>query len=177
MKELLRCLIDYVVLTRIAADEVEARIAWTSGGCWSVSVLKTIHTFSDSSKYKIIVARIRTLWQEGMSDQDIAKQLTSEGFRSSRATTFLKHTVLQIRMKLGWKRSKGHRKKIIAPIGYLTINELTSKLGIHASSLYRYVLKGIIPQSCIMVEKGAFLIKDCDRVFNCINRYKSQRTS
>lgn len=171
LKELLRCLIAHVVLKKTAADEIETRIAWTSGGCWIMPVSKSIHTFSNSPRYEEIVERIHTLWRAGLTDQDIAKQLSSEGFRSPRGTPFLCNTVLRVRVKYSWRSViRRRRQAISSPKGYLSTKELAKRLGVTLQSVYRYIKKGYIPRKHIIAQKAAFFIKDCDQVFSSLHR-------
>jgi len=159
MKELLRCLVDKVVLKRVAAGKVEARIVWVSGGCWSLTLPTTMHTFSESPDYKKIVATVHKLWKQRMSDTQIAEQLNSEGFRSPRAATFLARTVLKIRHTHGWKSPR----RIVRHAGYLKVSEFARKRGVTIHRVYRYIKNGRIPPKYIRFDWMHF-IKDCKEV-------------
>jgi DNA invertase Pin-like site-specific DNA recombinase len=160
-KELLRCLIRKVILKRVAADELEVRVVWTSGGCWVLKVNTGMHSVSDSPKYASIVARIKELWQQNMSDEEIARQLTIEGYRSARSDIFLPKAVQFIRLKNNWLMTKGRSRQMIAPVGYLLVTDLAAKLDVAVKTIYYWIRKGVIKRENIMKERGVLLIKDC----------------
>lgn len=176
MKELLRCLIDKVVLKKLEADKIDVRIVWISGAYWPLTITKTIHKFSDSPSYKNVVARIRQLWPS-MSDTRLAKLLTTEGFRSPRSNIFLPITVQDIRLSRGWRRTLPGRKVTIAPNGYLKCKELALKMDVTPITIYRWVRKGVIPQKYIQAKAGAYFFKDCEQLFKFINRRNRYRES
>jgi DNA invertase Pin-like site-specific DNA recombinase/uncharacterized protein YutE (UPF0331/DUF86 family) len=167
MKELLRCLVDKVVLKKIGAGEVEARIVWVSGGYWSLTIAKTMHTFSDSPDYEKVVALIHKLWSRQMRDVEIAEQLNSEGFRSPRAATFLAITVQHIRLDHGWRSIPSS----VASAGYLKVSELARKRGVSTPTIYRYIEKGWIPLKYIRVEWACSFIKDCDELHRRLDKH------
>lgn len=176
MKELIRSLIDSVVLKKIVAEEVEVRIVWVSGGYWTLPVTKTIHKFSTSSKFEIIVSRIHSMWQELKSDEEIARQLTLEGFRSPRGATFLKNTVQSVRLKNGWNSLPKRRDSRVTPEGYLTPTNLARQLEINSQSVYKYIKKGFISDDHILRDKR-YYIKDCNDMYNHLALSKASKKS
>src|SRR5439155_14139491 len=71
---------------------------------------------------------IRVLFAEGNSDDEMARQLTQQGYRSPSRPTVLPSTVKGIRLKLGLmqNRSQSHPRQIA---GYLTVPQLAEALG------------------------------------------------
>lgn len=165
MKELLRCLVDKVVLKKVTAGKIEARIVWVSGGCWPLSVPTAMQTFSDSPDYKKVVAIVHKLWKRRMSDTEIARHLNSEGFRSPRAATFLAQTVMKVRHAHGWKT---HRRTI-RHAGYLKVSEFTRKTRSNEGTVYRYIKNGRIPKKYILFD-WMYFIKDCEEVRRLFDR-------
>ena len=171
MKELLRCLIDKVVLKRLVPGKVNVRIVWMSGAYWPMTVTKTVHKFSDAPDYKKVVTRIRSLWRQNISDAEIAKQLTVEGFRSPCGTTFMAFTVQHIRIAHGWKRAPQGRKVTVAPSGYLKTGDLAKKIRMSVATIRRDVKKGVIPRKYVL-GRGTFFFKDCAELYKCIAQRK-----
>lgn len=83
-KELLRSLIRRVVLTRPQPDTIEASVVWVSGAMTALVVRPPIGRDRDLSGYDQLVARMQELCAAGYQDGAIARQLTTEGFRSAR---------------------------------------------------------------------------------------------
>jgi hypothetical protein len=172
-KELIRCLISKVILKRVTADELEIRIVWTSGGCWILKVNIGMLRASDSPRYTSTVARVKELWQQGMTDKEIAKQLTTEGYRSPRADIFLPNTVQGIRLKQDWLITKRQGRQIIVPDGYLLAANLAAKLDVASITIYRWVHKGVIKRESIIYERGVYVIKDCPEIYQLKRREKN----
>jgi DNA invertase Pin-like site-specific DNA recombinase len=168
-KELLRCLISKVILKRIAADELEVRIIWTSGGCWPLKVNIGMRRTSDSPRYAATVERVKELWQQGMTDNEIARQLTAEGYRSPRRDTFLSNTVQGIRLKHDWLITKRQGRRIIAPAGYVLVADLAAKLGVARITINRWIRKGVIRPENVIYERSVYVIKDCPEIYQ-LNR-------
>ena len=161
MKELIRCLIDKVVLKSISAGEIEVRIVWVSGGGWGLSVKKSVFKCSDSPDYEKAVSRIKYLWELGLSDHEIARKLDSEGLRSPRTATFPPSAVQSIRLRRGWTRPPRGRTLKATPAGYIKPAELAHRMGVAPITVYRYIKKGVIPSKYLRFGDGC-LIKDCD---------------
>lgn len=170
-KELLRCLISKVIVKRETAGELEIRIVWVSGGCWIYKVNIGMRSISDSPSYTSTAARIKELWQQGMTDNEMAKQLMSEGYRSPRRDIFLPQTVQSIRLKNGWFITKNKGWKIIPPAGYLLIADLAAKLGVAGITIHRWISMGAIKGENIIRKRRVYLIKDCPEIYQ-LKRWK-----
>ncbi len=138
-KDLLRSLIANVILTRKAADVVEVKIVWVSGHYTILHDHPPVYRIHDLSCYDEMVERIHELWQEGHKDEEIAAQLTGEGFRSTRAMHVYPSTVQGIRSEHGWKQPYVEYARVIELEGYLTVSELAQLLGTNRSWVDRRV--------------------------------------
>ena len=145
-KELLKSLISQVILKRIRPDQLEIRIVWVSGHCSLKQAHPPIHRMEDVSRYKEMVARIHDLWEDGLSDNNIAELMTEEGFRTARTNYMTADQVTRIREKQGWfsRFIKMRRKEEID--GYLTVKGLAKKVGISRNLLYRWIMAGIVDE-------------------------------
>ncbi|WP_017301014.1 recombinase family protein [Nodosilinea nodulosa] len=77
-KALLRCLIDKVVIHRLARDQVRTRIIWKGGETTTADLPVPVGALSDLSNAQELDGRVVTLSQQGLDDETIAEQLTQE---------------------------------------------------------------------------------------------------
>lgn len=142
-KALLRCLIDKVVIHRIARDQVRTRIIWKGGETTTADLPVPVGALSDLSNAQMLDDRVVTLSQQGLDDETIAERLTQEGFRSPSALTLLMSTVRTMRLKhrIFRKRSQSHPRRVP---GYLTIPQIASSLNISPHWIYHRIDSGRI---------------------------------
>jgi len=141
-KALLRCLIDKVVIHRLAPDRVQTRIVWKGGATTTTLLTITVGSFKRLSASHEIEATILELSQQGKSDEDIARHLTNLGHSSPKKPhQVLPSTVKFIRLKhrIFQKRSQSHPRHIP---GCLTIPQLAPKLGVTAHWIYHLIRRG-----------------------------------
>jgi DNA invertase Pin-like site-specific DNA recombinase len=143
-KALLRCLIDKVVIHRVAPDKVKTRIVWKGGETTTFLITVTVGSFRRLSSAAEMEAAILELSQQGKSDQDIAQHLTELGHYSPKnPQAVLPSTVKTIRLKhrIFQKRSQSHPRHIP---GYLTIPQIAPQLGVTAHWIYHLIRRGRI---------------------------------
>jgi DNA invertase Pin-like site-specific DNA recombinase len=138
-KELLRSLITKIILRRAEENTIEVRIVWLSGHYSIVYARPPVYRTRRLAKYEELVARIQTLWQQGLADEQIARQLTGEGFRSPRSLDLNPKTVQRIRLAYCWKRPHPSSTRRLELAGYLTITELAQRLGTNQTWIYRRI--------------------------------------
>ena len=98
-KRLLRSLISRVIATKIAVDLIEIKIVWVSGHLSLAQVIPPIHRQSDASKYQELIARIDLLTTQGLTDPEIAAQLTTEGFHTAPLRAVTVATIHKLRSR------------------------------------------------------------------------------
>jgi hypothetical protein len=142
-KALLRCLIDKVVIHRIARDQVQTRIVWKGGDTTTADLPVPVGAISDLSNAHELEKRIVDLSRQGLEDSTIAEQLTQEGFRSPLYPTLLSSTVKTIRLKhrIFKQRSQSHPRQIP---GYLTVPQIAASLNISPHWIYHRIDNGSI---------------------------------
>lgn len=142
-KSLLRCLIDKVVLHRVAGDKVRTRVVWRGGLTTSGDVLVHVGSFAQLSGANEMKDAILRLAREGQTDEQIAQALATQGYRSPKASTVLPSTVRIIRLKhrILIRRSQSHPRHVP---GYLTVPQLACKLGVTCHWLYDRIHNGTI---------------------------------
>ena len=88
-----------------------------------------------------------TYGKMGKNDEEIALQLTEEGFRSARSLSVFPATVLNIRFGNDWKSEHPKISARIQLEGYLSVTDLANQLGVHRSNIIRRIYNHSIPPS------------------------------
>ncbi len=142
-KALLRCLIDKVVLHRLQRDQVRIRIIWKGGDNTNLSMPIPVGSLAELTNGEELEARIVALAGQGCSDEEVAEQLTAEGFRSPMRLTLLPSTVKRIRLehRIFQQRSQSHPRQIE---GYLTGPQIAKMLSLSKHWFYDRIHKGTI---------------------------------
>jgi DNA invertase Pin-like site-specific DNA recombinase len=78
-KALLRCLIEKIIVQRIAADLIQTRIVWKGGLTTTFEVSTTVGAFADLSGAEEMERLVVKLFEEGNSDKQIARCLNGDG--------------------------------------------------------------------------------------------------
>jgi len=159
-KELLRSLIQQVIIRRPASDQVSVRIVWVSG-CYSDHTNRTpIHRDRDVSGYDQLVARLQELWREGYNDTQIAAQLTGEGYHSARSEHVTRKSVRKIRLAHKWYRPFERYRNADVVGEDFTVNGLAQRLAVKENRIYSFIERKIIPAEAITHEphSGIYLI-------------------
>ncbi len=152
-KALLRCLIEKVILDRATPAEVRTRIVWRGGAVTELEVPVPVFSFRQLSNVQDLRTEIRALAKKGCSDDEIAAQLSSRGFRGPRGP-LLPEAVRRLRLESGIYRQPPrprHRP------GYLTIRELADRLGVTRQWIHHRIRKGRIE---VDRSKGFYLFPD-----------------
>jgi hypothetical protein len=145
-KALLRCLIDKVVLHRIARDRVQARIVWKGGATTTRDLPVSVGALADLRDAAQLEQHVLELCAAGWTDEAIARQLTHRGYRSPLRAVLLPSTVRTIRLRhrVLRQRSQSHPRSIP---GHLTVPQLARVLGVTPHWLYDRIHNGTIPVS------------------------------
>jgi DNA invertase Pin-like site-specific DNA recombinase/uncharacterized membrane protein len=157
-KALLRCLIDKVVIHRSCREQVQIRIVWKGGATTTMQIPITVGSFAELSSADQIEHLILRLESEGLSDEQVAQELTNQGFRSPMRDCFLPSTVKTIRLKHRVLKtpSQSHPRRIS---GYLTVSQIAQKIKVSVHWVYDRIHNG-----CIRISKdtktGLYLFPD-----------------
>jgi DNA invertase Pin-like site-specific DNA recombinase len=157
-KALLRCLIDKVVIRRIAPDSVQARIVWRGGDTTTAEIPVTVNALARLSSAREMEETILSLAREGKTDQEIAEHLTRQGHRSPKGPIVLVSTVriIRLRHRLLIKQSQSHPRRIP---GHLTVSQVAERLEVSKHWIYDRIHNGTIQIECDPVSK-LFLFQD-----------------
>jgi DNA invertase Pin-like site-specific DNA recombinase len=142
-KALLRCLIDKVVLHRVARDRVRARIVWQGGATTTRELPVPVGALADLTGVAELERLILELAARGLADAAIAAQATQAGYRSPRRAAVLPSTVRTIRLRHRVLRqpSQSHPRHVA---GALTVPQLARALGVTPHWLYDRIHNGTI---------------------------------
>jgi DNA invertase Pin-like site-specific DNA recombinase len=142
-KALLRCLIDKVVIQRSAPDTIRVRLVWRGGEITAANVPVTVGSLASLSFAKEMEKEIVRRARQGQSDEQIATQLTQQGFRSPMRSTVLPGTVQRIRLRhrLLTQPSQAHARRMA---GSLTVPQLAQLLSVSPHWIYDRIRNGTI---------------------------------
>ena len=145
-KSLLRCLIEKIIVRRIAPDLILTRIVWKGGETTSFEVPTTVGSFADLSGAKEMERLVVKLFKEGNTDKQIARRLTELGHRSPQKSYVVRSTVQTIRHRHGLLRGgrvKGTSRAHHVP-GCLTLSQVAQKLEVPNPWMYNRIYNGTI---------------------------------
>jgi DNA invertase Pin-like site-specific DNA recombinase len=143
-KALLRCLVDKVVLERVAPDRVAARIIWRGGADTTLTVDTSARALRDLSGIVAMEARVAELARAGLPDAEIASLLAREGFRSPLRDLVLTSTVRKLRLRAGILRwPEGRRRRRAVP-GWLTVPQLAERLEVEPAWIHHRIRNGTV---------------------------------
>lgn len=161
-KDLLRSLIERVIVKRSAPDTVEVKLVWVSGHYSLLTAQPPIWREADVTGYEQMVARIEALWRAGLEDAAIAERLTMEGFRTARALEVSPISVQKIRLERHWYLSLHQGRNALELDGNLTPRGLAARVGVKRSWVYRRIYDGTIAPAYLLrhPQSGMYLIRD-----------------
>jgi DNA invertase Pin-like site-specific DNA recombinase len=162
-KALLRTLIQQVIVRWETSDTVMVCLVWISGHYTTLQFVSTIHRTQDLAQYETFKERIHDLWSAGMKDQEIAVQMTQEGFHSARSTRVSEATVLKIRQRYHWLRTpESSNRYAHSEPGYLSVRDLAARLSCDVHWVHRQIEAGRIDPAYLKrcSPRNAYLIQD-----------------
>jgi hypothetical protein len=142
-KAMLRCLIENVVLERPVRDQIKIRIVWVGGEVSELLAQPSVHSLHALSSGDEMDAKIVELARQGVSDEDIARVLNQEGYRSARRLYVPVSTVKHLRQRRRILRTAKSPSLRGVP-GWLTISNLAARMAIPPSWYNRLIRNGII---------------------------------
>jgi hypothetical protein len=122
---------------------MHTRIVWRGGETTTFEVPVAVGALTDLPMAHEMAQQIRVLFAEGKSDDEMARQLTQQGYRSPSRPTVLPSTVKGIRLKLGLmqSRSQSHPRRVA---GSLTVPQLAKALEITPHWVYHQIKRGTV---------------------------------
>ena len=142
-KGVLRCLIDKVVVHRPSPEWVQARIVWRGGETTTLQIPVPVGSLKDLTGAPEMERLVLERSDQGISDEEIARELTEQGYRSPMYPFVLPSTVQILRLKHGQFRirSQSHPRHVA---GSLTLAQLAKALDIAPHWIYDRINNGTI---------------------------------
>ena len=100
-KELLRTVIDKVVLQRPVGDSCEIRIVWKGGDWTTIALDLPVVTYAEMANGEELVAEVLRRARAGQSDRQIAAELTAAGYHAPLKKWLSVDSVVRIRLQHG----------------------------------------------------------------------------
>lgn len=157
-KELLRVLIDKVVLQRPAPDRCEIRIVWKGGDWTTVPLALPVVTYAEMTNSDALIAEVLRRARAGQTDRQIAAELTAAGYHAPLKEGLSAGSVYRLRQKHGVHSRKTEFRRRGLP-GWITLGQAVKRLGEHSGWAYY-----LIRQKRLVIERdpeiGLYLIRD-----------------
>jgi len=179
-KTLLRSLIARVVLSRESSDTLGIRLVWVSGHYSLFTVRPPVFSNQDLSDYDQLLEEVERLWRQGLSDEQMAQQLTQAGFRSARQAFVSSKTVQRIRLAQGWQRKRPQNQLVLEVDGYLTVKGLAARLDVNREWIRHRIRSQQLDPKYVHrhPQRDMLLIRDCPAVMAFFrHQLSSQATS
>ena len=167
-KNLLRALIDKVVLHRDPLDTVNIRIVWRGGDFSTLTVPIAVGAIKRLSGADEMEQLIVEYAREGKSDREIADTLTKRGYRSPHNLSLLESTVQVIRLRNRILRS-GRDRHPRRLSGYLTVSQLSEKTGVSPHWIYDRIRAGLLQPE---TRKHTKFFPDSDAIIQQVKHLK-----
>lgn len=172
-KSLLRTLVSGVNLRRDDDGTLQIRIVWRGDLVTEKVIRVRSLTLRGSEAEKRLAARLRELYGEGLTHQQIANRLNDEGFAPCRADGFTSVVVRKIKYRYGIVSNYMKARAGGLDCGY-TIRELAKILSVDSSWLYRHIGTGEI-----QIDKnkrfGCYLFPRDDAIVRDLQRFKCKQ--
>jgi DNA invertase Pin-like site-specific DNA recombinase len=161
-KELLRALIEKVVLKRPAPDKCECRIIWKGGDWTTAELVLPVVTYAALADGEELVAEVLRRARAGQADEQIAVELTAAGYHAPLKGQLSAGSVRRIRVRNGVYSRKTEFLRQGLP-GWITLGEAVKRLGEHTGWAYY-----LIRQQRLLIERdaevGFYLVPDTKKM-------------
>ncbi|WJW67577.1 hypothetical protein OZ401_000844 [Candidatus Chlorohelix allophototropha] len=172
-KDLLRSLVAKVIVDRVKSDTLELRVVWISGHYTKLEVNPPIHRTRDLGEYEELAERLQVLWKEGLTEQEIAEQVSREGYRSARSKNVSAATVRDIRLQYLKQHPEELNLKTMRLGNYLPVQELAVREGFKVDWVYRQIANKRIKPEYLKKHprRHSYLIQDNAELIAQLRQY------
>lgn len=175
-KALLRCLIDKVVLDRVSPELTVARIVWQGGEDTTLQIDTSAMALRGLSDPEVMARRVAELARADtdLTDQEIARILTSEGFRSpSQPDRVIPSTVKVFRQNQRILRRTERNPYTRAKSGWITVAKIAQHLKVSPSCIYKYIYTGAI-SAPFDPARRLYLFPDTPETITLFQRFRAK---
>lgn len=172
-KELLRCLIDKIVLRRAGSGRAAVRIVWRGGAASELEVELPGSTLATMARGAEMESRVLDLARSGLHDEEILAALDAEGHRSpQRASGIHPSTIRRIRLRHGVKLPCRCTRWPAVP-GWLTVKATATRIGVSEKWIRERLRSELIRTK--RDESGRYLFPDSDEARNTLLQLRAKR--
>jgi DNA invertase Pin-like site-specific DNA recombinase len=161
-KELLRVLIDKVILKRVASEMCEVRIIWKGGNWTAADVPLPVATYAAMANGDALISEVLRRARAGQSDKQIAAELTAAGYHAPRKKPLSVHSIERMRRQHGVHSPKAEFL-LQGLAGWITLGQATQRLGEQKGWAYY-----LIRNKRLLIERdpeiGLYLVRDNKKV-------------
>ncbi|TBR56859.1 recombinase family protein [Westiellopsis prolifica IICB1] len=144
-KEIIRQVIAKVIVEVIGdSEQVQIIIEWVGGTCTEHSIVRPVAKLTQLSQYDKLCERLKSLITEGLTSEEIAQRLNSEGYHPAKCRdTFNRQGVLELKRHLGLclKRSCSDNPDVLKEAEWW-LPDLARTIGMPNITLYNWVKRG-----------------------------------
>lgn len=183
-KELLRSLIAKVILTPKDKTTIEVKIVWLSGHYTLLAADRPFQKWEEVPFYPQLLERIHRLWEQGVSDEQMADILNAELFTSMDGASLTRVVVRNLRLKQGWTVRPAGTQTPPKVDGKFTARGLAIECGTDKEWIRRQIFRGSIPsevvtrhphQRCYLIDASDQLIEQLRAKATTRKRYKKRK--
>ena len=165
-KELLRVLIDKVILQRPAADQCDIRIVW-KGGDWTTATLSLpVVTYAEMSNGQALIDEVLRRARAGQTDERIAVDLTAAGYHAPLKGGLSAASVFRLRQKHGVDSRRTEFRRQGLP-GWITLGQAVKRL--KEQQAWAYYL---VRQKRLVISRdpeiGLYLVRDNQKTLKAL---------
>ncbi len=171
-KALLRSLIGSVILRRVAPDQAEIKIVWISGHYSILHALLPVARDANITSANDMTDRIHMLFEQGITDEQMAQILTQEGYHSARKPYVSPSKVYKVRLQNRWLNLVEVHRVASKVDGYWTSHGLAVELGIEVRSVLKRIYRHLIPPEHVHRHEvsGVYLIDDYPELLDSLRQ-------
>lgn len=164
-----------MVLTRLPClVQLQVRIVWRGGADTEKELRVPAPLHLAPKEYPALVERALALVASDLNDDQVAEQLTTEGFLSLKSRRVYVGTVTRIRQQAG-KPEGGVPCDPTSLISTVTVRTAAKRLGISASWIYLQIYQGHI-QVDRHKKTGHYLLPDTKTTFSRLRELRNHTT-
>jgi DNA invertase Pin-like site-specific DNA recombinase len=148
-KELLRCLLERVVVTAEGdSEKVHVQLVWAGGATTSADLVRPVAHLEQLSYFPLLRQRVAALAAQGLAAAAIAEQINTEGLRPpKRADHFTADTMRELMHRLGISPRTARRRPQAPGPDQWWLKDLAHEIGMPPVTLYSWVQRGWVTAS------------------------------
>jgi len=150
-KAMLRVVIEMINLEPIdiPARSTRVRVQWHSGTVDECVIQRPSYQHVTTARPTLLLDRVRTMLDEGLSNLQIAKRLNDEGLRTARHNLWNAGTVAHVRQNFDLRRARPRRFPFLPDrhpaSGRYSVPGAARRFGVTTNEIKLWVRRGLVP--------------------------------